>query len=143
MSGTVPAYARFDGDSRSSWERLAWIDPRTWTDPRNGCEVELRTPPQDVCVESSLLTCVELGGTLPITMTPVHARMNNEDQIDVNWKNWDYFDFLSVFGLLLVGMGFIAAFSSSLFSMGILLPIGLGCMTFAAYGARRRDAHAI
>jgi hypothetical protein len=61
------------------------------------------------------------------------------DWIDLDWKNWDFFDFLSIFGVIFVVIGFVFALLPAIRAGGVLFPIGLGLMAFAAYGAQRRD----
>jgi hypothetical protein len=58
------------------------------------------------------------------------------------WYEWDTFDVISIVGIALAFVGFVAAFFPSWRAYGVLVPLGLACMTFAVYGAQRRDARA-
>lgn len=55
---------------------------------------------------------------------------------------WDVFDVLCLVGIAIGMAGFIAALFLALRALGWLVPLGFACMTFAAYGAQRRDARA-
>lgn len=55
-------------------------------------------------------------------------------------SEWDAYDLVSLVGVALIFVGFVAAVFPSWRLYGFLVPLGLACMTFAAYGARRRDS---
>jgi Ribbon-helix-helix protein, copG family len=82
------------------------------------------------------------GATPRNSETKSGSEQSETDWLEWDWTQWDAFDFVSVLGIVLVILGFIAAFVHPLRAAGVLVPIGLGCMTLAAYGAHHRDADA-
>jgi hypothetical protein len=138
MSYASYDYAKYDGDERSSWERLAWIDRR----PSYELGINKHDDqPQQIVVEAEILS-IEVRITRAVKEEDITYREPAEaDSIDLDWKNWDIFDCISVCGIVLMIVGFVTAIFPALRAGGALLPIGLGLMTFAAYGARRRDTY--
>ena len=138
MSDASYDYAKYDGDERSSWERLAWIDRR----PSYELGIDKRDDqPQKIVVDAEILS-IEVRVTRAAKEEDSAFREPaGADSIDLDWKNWDIFDCISVCGIVLMIIGFVTAIFPAVRVGGGLLPIGLGLMTFAAYGARRRDTY--
>ena len=126
MSDPSLEYVKYNGDSRSSWERLDWIDRRL------GYE-------QDIIVEPSIVY-IEVKSVPP---NPESGAISEEGDggIDLDLRNWDKYDFVSVVGIILLAIGLIFALLPSMRPWGILFPVGAALAAFAAYGARRRDAY--
>jgi hypothetical protein len=136
MSDASHDYAGYDGDSRSSWERLDWIDRRLdYELTINGDDAS-----QTIIVEPEIVY-IEIKPTAP---NQAMDGVSEEDggAIDLDLRNWDIYDFVSVIGVALLAVGLIFALLPSMRSWGILFPVGATLMAFAAYGARRRDAFA-
>jgi hypothetical protein len=143
MSDVAYDYARYDGDSRSSWERLTWIEctpayPRQQSDDlsRGIIDDPVMVSEEVPGPDAAHFDQNDRGGDMkPASVTVAY------DQIDLDWRKWDSFDFVTVLGIILVALGFITAFLPELRRAGVLVPVGLGIMTLGILGARRKDDH--
>lgn len=144
MSDAAYDYARYDGDSRSSWERLTWIEctPSYQTRPRQQSDDLSRGIIDDPVMVSEEVPGPDAthfdqddrGGDMkPASVTIAY------DRIDLDWRKWDSFDFVTVLGIILIALGLIAAFLPELRGVGVLVPVGLGVMTLGILGARHKD----
>lgn len=147
MSDVAYNYARYDGDSRSSWERLTWIECIPVSHARTGQRADLsRSIIDDPVVISEEIvepsvTAYDQDQRENMESGPAVTPRFSRDQVDFDWRKWDSFDFVTVLGIVLMAIGFIAAFLPELRKAGILVPLGLGVMTLGVFGARRKDAH--
>ena len=145
------SYALYEGNSRSEWERHNWI---SWQSEHAR---RMPVPDRKIVSASIRLPIHEIEDLHELTREPtlreaIDAQPDNRaanpadyryplDLIDLDWRNWDIFDYLSACGVVLMVVGFITAIFPSVRAGGALFPIGLGLMTLATYGARRRDTH--
>ena len=139
MSDTAYTYARFDGDSRSSWERLTWIErqPRARAQRNDDATRFVIDDPVVISEEISEPGAGNQGSGS--TAAGFAAASRSDDRIDFNLRRWDSFDFLTTLGVLLLIIGFVLTFLPELRKAGILVPVGLGIMTLGVYCAHRRD----
>src|SRR6202035_2724448 len=105
-------YARYDGDSRSSWEKLTWVVPR-----HDNVEIKKQTDiivdlTQEFIIENSVMYVEIKIEKMPMTSMERVILSDDQgprDRMDLNWKHWDLFDFLSVFGVIFIVVGFVLA----------------------------------
>jgi hypothetical protein len=146
MSDIAYSYARYDGDSRSSWERLTWIEHSHQARTRQQRDDLSRS----IIIDDPVMVSEEVLEQPDVAdydrdrrdeSQPTTAAGRSHDQIDLDWRKWDSFDFVTVLGIVLIAIGFIAAFLPELRKAGVLVPVGLGVMTLGVLGAHRKDAH--
>src|ERR1700730_15767066 len=77
MSTAYPDYARADGDSRSSWENLSWIDQRNGT-----AFAKPRHPSHDVIVESLVISIAVENTILP------QEEQKQSDDVGRSYPQW-------------------------------------------------------
>src|SRR5205809_822335 len=104
MSDAFYDYARYDGDSRSSWEKLTWVAPR-----HNDVRIKKQDEPIPELVAEPFVVYVQIKlsantETLSVEVD-VDENQKTHEWVDWNWRSWDVFDFLSIAGAILVFIG--------------------------------------
>jgi hypothetical protein len=71
---------------------------------------------------------------------PNDRREQGGPQAGTPLHTWDLPDYIAVLGIIVVVVGLLCALMPWTRSGGILVPLGFGLMTIAAFDARRKDA---
>jgi hypothetical protein len=122
-------YARYDGDSRSSWEQLAWIEKNSNRLPAFG---KPRHPSVDVIVENSPAVSVRIENANTIQNRPA----DTSNVSDTNYPTWLIKLFAaglvaSVIGVILLVITSFVTIKSADAAGGILAAIGTVSIAFA------------
>jgi hypothetical protein len=129
MSDASLDYAKYDGDSRSSWERLAWIEENSNRSSAFGMP---KHPSVDVVVEISTAVSVRIENSSTIQNRSASA----SNVSDTNYPAW----LINVFsgGLVAAAIGVILLVITSFVTIkradtagGILAAIGTISVAFA------------
>jgi len=111
MSDASYNFAKYDGDSRSSWERLQWIDSRS-IDRR--VIAKSRQPSDDVVVEAETTVVIEVTARINQSEIPMKSIVASVGGIS--------FLVFGIISLFLIAVGIRSAVA---IGVCYLIPIGL------------------